>query len=823
MNITLQQVEEAISSLHVMTAFLDCDFNFIRVNHAYAAATGKTPAEFVGKNHFALYPNAENEAIFRRVRDSREPYTVRAKPFDHPDQPDRGTTYWDWHLQPMLDKDNLVGLSLILIDVTEHEWKRLELKDAYELIAAKEARYHSLFDSVSDALFVLESRDMGKSNYVIDINDAACQRLGYTKKELLGKSPADFNAPNHPKNIAQIEQSMRETGRALFETIHIARDGRQIPTEVSIRVVRLGEQTIIYAVARDITDRKKLEAAILLDESYRVLAANDIVAKRFNLSVAELVGKQDTDLMPVELAFSRRKRLEEARQKRIPVNFEDERNGLRSLITINPVIDENNEIHRFAIYARDVTEQRQIEAVEHILSLIHRKILESTPIQELLELVCHETVEAFSLSTAWIGKKLEDGSIRIEASGGKAQEYIGSLKQIGVRWDDTPLGRGPTGTSLRTGTLQVRHLDDVRFSPWKQAAASQGLKSVLAVPLILRGNIYGAFTLYSALETRFDASPIQNRMNLLAGKICLALEIAMEQEQIKLLSTALTSAHNAVMITDATGLIQWVNTAFTELCGYGAHELIGRRPSILKSGRHDTEYYKLLWNTLLAGNVWSADAHERRKDGKIYTVQQTITPITNDSGEVTHFVAVHEDVTAKLETQERIQHLASHDTLTGLPNRSLFYDRLANLLNISRRNKTELGLLFIDLDGFKQVNDSQGHHIGDLLLQAVAQRLLVCTRESDTVARFGGDEFVVILYDVNGQEDAAHVAGKIIAELSTPFQLEKLEVKIGASVGVAISQPDELEDQLTQRADAAMYEAKREGKNTFRFAQTKSA
>lgn len=842
MNITLQQLEEAISSLHVMTAFLDCDFNFIRVNQAYAAATGRTPAEFVGKNHFELYPDAENETIFRRVRGSREPYTVRAKPFDHPDQPDRGTTYWDWRLQPLFDKDELIGLSLILIDVTEHEWKRLELKDTYELIAEKETRYHSLFDSVSDALFVLESSGMPKSNRVIDANDTACQRLGYTKQELIGKSTFDFNAPGHPKDFAEIEQSVRETGRALFETIHVARNGRQIPTEVSIRVIRLDEQTVTYAVARDITDRKELEAAVyrnhldtmallnatreasmLLDENYKVLAANDIAARRFNLSVAEIVGKQDIDLMPAELVFSRRQRLEEAKNKRSPVTFEDERNERRSLITINPVIDENNEVHRFAIYALDVTEQRQVEAVERILSLINQKILESTPIQELLELVCRETVDAFGLGSAWIGRKLDGGNIQIQAVGGKAQEYIENLKQIGMRWDDTPLGRNPIGISLRTGTLQVRHLDDARASPWSQVITQQGLKSMLSVPLILRGSIYGAFTLCSALETRFDAPAIQNRMNLLASKICLALEIAMEQEQIKLLSTALTSAHNAVMITDATGIIQWVNTAFTELSGYGAHELIGRRPDILRSGRHDEEYYRSLWTTILAGKAWSADAYERGRDGRIYTVQQTITPITGDSGEITHFVAVHEDVTTKLETQKRIQHLASHDSLTGLPNRSLFYDRLKNLLNISRRNKINLGLLFIDLDGFKQVNDSQGHHIGDLLLQAVAQRLRTCTRESDTVARFGGDEFVAILYDVEGQEDAAHVAGKIIAELSAPFQLENLQIQIGASLGIAISQPDEQEDQLIQRADAAMYQAKREGKNTFRFAQTGGA
>lgn len=703
--------------------------------------------------------------------------------------------------------------------------------------ALSNEHYRILFNNSSDAIFVLSLGTLENPSIILEANDTACRRLGYSRGELIGHPPGIFNLPGHPKNMAEVMRLIAQEGHVMFETIHVCKDGRHIPAEVNLRTFELEGQIRVFSIARDITERKQLEdeiqrnqrnsqallnaaaeSAILIDDNFRILASNEIAAKRLGHSVTEIIGKIDTDILPLELALSRREKIEDAKRNRSSITFEDMRGGRRFQVKINPVNDENNEIHRFAIYGLDVTEQRQTEAIERLLTLISQKTLEGAPIQELFELICRKTSEDFSLALAWIGKKMDDGSIQLQAEGGSAQEYIANLIKVGVRWDDSPLGRGPTGTCVRTGTQQARHLDDVRFSPWKHAAAKAGLKSALAVPLILRGNIYGAFNLYSTIETQFDSPAFQSRINLLASKICLALDMAIEQEQVTLLSTAVTSARNAVMITNASGVIQWVNPAFTELSGYSTSELIGRQPSILKSGHHDGDYYKQLWQTILAGNVWSADAHEKRKDGRIYTVQQTITPIINDSGEITHFVAVHEDVTAKLETQKRIQHMASHDALTGLPNRSLFYDRLGNLLSLAKRAQKEIALLFIDLDGFKQVNDSQGHHVGDLLLQAVAQRLLECVRVSDTVARIGGDEFVVILYDVEGQEGAARVAEKIIADIASPFQLENLEVNIGASLGIAISQADEQEDHLTRRADAAMYQAKHAGKNTFRIA-----
>ncbi|MFA5170300.1 MAG: diguanylate cyclase [Sulfuriferula sp.] len=836
------QVEEAISSLGVMMAFFDCEFNFIRVNQAYAAAASKKPADFVGKNHFALYPNVDNEAVFRHVLNTGEPYIVRAKPFEHPDQPERGTTYWDWRLQRLFEGGNSLGLVLILIDVTDHVCESLALNQAYKVIVDKETHYQNLFNNVSDAIFVLSLDEGPSANHVIDVNNLACQRLGYTKTELIGLTPSQLNVPGYPEKQDEIWYSLMHHGKALFETLHLTKDGRHIPTEVNLQLLQKDGKTLIYSVARDIAERKVIEnqnrqsekytlallnatseSSFLLDRDGMVLAVNDTALRRLHLQQGDILGKDVFVLIPSELAATRRVHFLEAIRSRKPISAEDERDGVKFVSTYTPILDDMGEVMQVAVYGIDVTDQRQLEAIEQVLPAVNHLILEGVPLQEVLDMICKKTTEAFGLALAWAGKKMEDGSIMPLASEGSAQAYFSAMQNIGVRWDDTPQGRGTAGSAIRLGETQYRRSDDAHPSSWTKIAAEHGIKATLAVPLILRGNIYGVFCLYSIKATQFESLVFRKRITALADKIRLAIEMAAEHEQIMLLSTALSSAGNAVMITDPRGRIEWVNPAFAMLSGYSSVELIGATPGILKSGKQDTAYYQQLWSTILAGNVWSSDTTEKRKDGTLYTVQQTITPIIAENGEITHFVSIHEDVTSKLEILASIQHTASHDGLTGLPNRRLFFDRLGQLFNLAKRNQTSLALMFIDLDGFKSINDKLGHHIGDLLLKGVAERLQACMRDSDTVARMGGDEFTIILFDISGRNNIESFANKVLGELSRPFNLEGHVVSISSSIGIAAATPiadsQVNEDMFIERADAAMYEAKRAGKNGYRFAQ----
>jgi len=732
---------------------------------------------------------------------------------------------FDVHVNACRMEDGIGGyiVKITPTDITER--KRIE--EGLKLQA-------QILNSISDTVFLLNM----EGDFVY-LNEAGWKSRGYMRDEMMSMNLRALNAPEYNALIGSRFKDVLEKGYGSFESAHICKNGVRMPVEINARIIESGEKKLLLSVIRDITERKALEqqngqynqhikalinatseSSFLLDTTGVVLAINDTALVRLRRNEEELLGKNLYDFLPPDIASKRRAMLLEVVKSRKPIKMEDERAGIKFLTTYTPIFDEAGKVVQVAVYAADVTERRQLEAIEQLLPAVNHKILEGAPFQQVLDLICEKTVEAFDLALVWAGKKMEDGSIAQLAASGPGQGFLRTLQAIGVRWDGTLRGQGPAGSAIRTGETQYCPASDATFSLWARAALEQGIGSSITVPLMVRGKIYGVFALYSKQATQFESFTVRNRIATLVEKICLAIEISNKQEQITLLSTALSSASNAVMITDPRGCIEWVNPAFVMLSGYSTAELLGRTPSILNSGKHNAKYYKALWQDILAGRVWSADATEKRKEGTLYTVQQTITPILDDKGEITHFVAIHEDVTSKLETQAHIQYAASHDGLTGLPNRALFFARLGQLFMLSKRNKTSLALMFIDLDGFKQVNDKLGHHIGDLLLKGVADRLLACVRNSDTVARLGGDEFTVTLFDISGRENIVNVVEKILSEMSRPFDLEGQHVVIGASIGIATATPERQisEDNLIERADSAMYEAKRAGKRCYRFA-----
>lgn len=283
-----------------------------------------------------------------------------------------------------------------------------------------------------------------------------------------------------------------------------------------------------------------------------------------------------------------------------------------------------------------------------------------------------------------------------------------------------------------------------------------------------------------------------------------------------LLAKALASTASAVFISDEAGKIVWINDAFSRLSGFSPDEVIGRTPAILQSGKQGSSFYAQLWRTILAGNVWQGEIVDKTKDGRLYTVDQIITPLFNEHGFITHFIAVQHDITQRKQESERDHHLAYHDVLTGLPNRLTFLDMQQNAILQARPTRHMIATLFIDLDRFKPINDNFGHHMGDQLLVAVADRLRAAIRQSDMVARFGGDEFAVLLRKIPDLEVATALARKLLDSLSRPFVIRGQSLKIGASIGIAIY-PDAGEDAETLliNADKAMYDAKCEGGNSY--------
>ncbi|MFB1489174.1 MULTISPECIES: PAS domain S-box protein [unclassified Thiocapsa] len=290
------------------------------------------------------------------------------------------------------------------------------------------------------------------------------------------------------------------------------------------------------------------------------------------------------------------------------------------------------------------------------------------------------------------------------------------------------------------------------------------------------------------------------------------------EEKLLQAATVFNSTAEGVMVTDLNGIIQDVNGAFLSITGYDKHEVIGKNPRILQSGRHDHLFYQTMWRTLRETGHWRGEIWNRRKDGDAYPVLMSISTIWDDQKQPRGYVGIFTDITAIKEHQDRLDYLAHHDPLTGLPNRLLFDSRLSQSIRHATRAGSTLAVVFVDLDRFKHINDSMGHAAGDALLIQIAERLLHAIRAVDTLARISGDEFVILLEDIGGPENAAHVVGSLLDSFAPSFQVDNREITMKASMGISLFPQDASDPStLLANADAAMYKAKEAGRNTYLF------
>ncbi|GAA0681179.1 hypothetical protein GCM10009104_02140 [Marinobacterium maritimum] len=290
------------------------------------------------------------------------------------------------------------------------------------------------------------------------------------------------------------------------------------------------------------------------------------------------------------------------------------------------------------------------------------------------------------------------------------------------------------------------------------------------------------------------------------------------EEQLKMIEAVFSTSNEAIMVADRDGLIKTINPAFSRITGYTLEEVQGRNPSILSSGRHEVGFYQSMWHEIMQQGSWSGEIWNRRKNGTIYPEWLSVSVVYDSEGEPSEYVAVFSDITKRKNDEAQIVRQAYYDELTELPNRTLLSDRLNLAIATANRDEQIIALLFVDLDRFKYVNDSMGHEYGDDLLKQVAYRLNGCVRDTDTVARFGGDEFVILLHNIKSEADASYVAHKLIEALSTPFILAEREIIIGASIGIAMHPGDaDTAETLIRNADLAMYKAKQSGRNQAHF------
>ncbi len=547
------------------------------------------------------------------------------------------------------------------------------------------------------------------------------------------------------------------------------------------------------------------ELVVFIDRDMRIADANVAAAEAYGYSREEIKGLPidricDTNLIPSpepqEYDAPKPVMLETQHRTRSGATFPVEASLFSSDVGGRRVT---------IMLGRDIRPRDRRLRSEQLLHEIDRRILRSEPLDAVLAFACDELARVYELPLVQFSLRGDNGQVEIREWAGSGSEF---LENIEVRYDDSPAGQGPTGSAIRTGEVQVRDLvSDPGFDRWRVRAVECGFRRAIAIPVAAHEEILGALTLFMKTERALDVETL-NALITLTDQIAMSVVAARRNELLNLQSVALKSAANAVLVTDASGIIQWVNPAFCRLTGFPAEEAIGQKPSIMKSGNHADAFYRQMWQTLTDGFPWAGEIYNRRKDGTLYLEEQTITPVRGHDGRITHFVAIKQDITARKAQEEQIRHLAMHDPLTNLPNR--------RALDAAMRRAGRGGegaALILDLDNFKLVNDTLGHIAGDQLLAEVGTVLHENLRPGDFLARFGGDEFAVLLRDADHGQSLEIAERLRMAINAHRFRYDGVQFDVASSIGMAPIVEGADAATILVRADSALYAAKARGKN----------
>jgi diguanylate cyclase (GGDEF)-like protein/PAS domain S-box-containing protein len=480
--------------------------------------------------------------------------------------------------------------------------------------------------------------------------------------------------------------------------------------------------------------------------------------------------------------------------------------------------------------SRDISDHKQtttqyqtMNRLYTVLRLTNKAIINSKTKEELLKSICHIAVKYGGFSMTWIGM-IEGDDVVPVSSAGDSRFY---LKGINIRVDDSDYARGPVGVCAKTG--EVAFVNDITkdeaFSPWRRPAIKCGFKSLAVIPVKQNQLTIGVFSIYASEINAFDTQILELLVSLSDDISSVISHVQSEEKRViaegklKQLYLAIEQSKSAIAISDVKGNIDYINPYYTELTGYSESEVL--RQNVERFSRSLVADQKILqqcWYRVLSGKDWQGEVMCLKKNGEPFWALLSVSPIFDNSEHITHIVWTSKDNTELHDAHETISQLAYYDALTGLPNRRLYQDRFQLAISAAKRHKSKLGLLYLDVDNFKGVNDVWGHDFGDQLLKYMASVLMDCVREMDTVARLGGDEFCIIINDVNDNADLVHIADNILNRLNRTVELDGRDMSINTSIGISVY-PDDAMDagELMKCADMAMYHAKDKGKNNFQF------
>ncbi|MDO9225084.1 MAG: EAL domain-containing protein [Pseudomonadota bacterium] len=702
----------------------------------------------------------------------------------------------------------------------------------------------SVMSQVNDAVFVVDL-DGGR---VVEANEQAGDLLGYSQAETLGLHCHGFaelcgGAENWPAWAA----SFARRGIQTEETRLCRKSGEWFPAEVSLRHVRDSGHDFLVAVVRDISQRKHDEARIRLDrEQQRALReileigiGDGGLRERLEACLDRLLAVSWLTLLPKGGIF-----IMEAGGLRLRAqrNFSPEIQASCARVALGHCLCGRVAASGRTEYAHCVDHRHEITypgmadhghyslplaAAGEILGVLvlylpvgHPRITEE---QEFLEAVGEALAGVLRRDRAEQAVTSKEAEIRLLLDS-TAEAIFGVDMDLRCTFANRAclemLGYGTVEELLGRRIHELIHYAHADGRPYPEhecpALPGEGLREKRHVENEVFWRKDG-----TPLPVEYWSHPVV-REDRLVGAVVTFVDVSERkaaEDKLRLAAKVFDSTLEGVMVTDAETRILFVNRACTTITGYSESDLVGQSPKVLSSGRHDDPFYREIWRVINEEGGWQGEIWNRTKTGEEYPEWLSISAVHDDAGRVVNYVGVFADISQIKRSEAQLEHLAHHDPLTTLPNRTLFQSRLAHAINVSQRHGSGLGLLFMDLDGFKNINDSLGHPAGDELLQAIARRLSDNLRTVDTLARLGGDEFVVLLEDLESPSEAAVVAHNLLTLLRQPFHLsDGREVFSGASIGISLF-PDDAADatHLVRNADAALYQAKSQGRDTYRF------